>query len=254
MKKLAGHIRDYIAARCSHDEVFQVETIGRLVDGDFTGSMSYGEVMKHGDFGLGTFVDLDGEMAAADGKFWHFGPGGHGNPVSPETRTPFAVVKFFTPDITFQLDGPCTMEELEKAVDTHLPVKEQLCAVRAKGRFRSAHFRVVLRQDHPSTLAEAAKTQSEQDMVALEGQLVGFRFPGDSAPVEVPGYHLHLIADEGRIGGHFHGGTMEDLTVEIDLSDHLHLAAHDAMQRLDAGMSQTKKAELEAAERKRHKD
>ena len=94
MKKLAGHIRDYIAGRCSPDEVFQVETIGRLVDGDFSGSMSYGEVMKHGDFGLGTFVDLDGEMAAADGRFWHFGPGGHGTPVSPETQTPFAVVKF----------------------------------------------------------------------------------------------------------------------------------------------------------------
>ena len=35
MKKLAGHIRDYIAGRCSPDEVFQVETIGRLVDSPF---------------------------------------------------------------------------------------------------------------------------------------------------------------------------------------------------------------------------
>lgn len=251
MKKLAGHIRDYIQARCSNDEVFQVETIGRLIDGNFTGSMRYGEVMKHGDFGLGTFVDLDGEMAAVDGRFWHFGPGGHGSPVDPDTMTPFAVVKFFRPDITFHLDGPCTMEELEAAVDARLPVKEQLCAVRARGRFRSAHFRVVLRQDHPSTLAEAAKTQSEQDMEALDGQLVGFRFPGDSAPVEVPGYHLHLIADEGRIGGHFHGGTMENLTVEIDLSDHLHLAAHDAMARLEAGASRKTREEIEAAERGR---
>lgn len=251
MKKLAGHIRDYIAGRCSPDEVFQVETIGRLIDGDFSGSMSYGEVMKHGDFGLGTFVDLDGEMAAADGRFWHFGPGGHGTPVSPETQTPFAVVKFFQPDITFRIDGPCTMEALEAAVDAHLPVKDQLCAVRARGRFRSAHFRVVLRQDQPSTLAQAAKHQSEQDMEELEGQLVGFRFPGDSAPVEVPGYHLHLIADGGRIGGHFHGGTMEDLTVEIDLSDHLHLAAHDGMARLEAGASKKMQDEIEASERGR---
>lgn len=251
MSKLAGHIRDYIEAHCSPDEVFQVETIGRLIDGDFSGSMSYGEVMKHGDFGLGTFVDLDGEMAAADGKFWHFGPDGRGTPVSPETRTPFAVVKFFEPDITFELAGPVSMEELEAAIDAHLPVKDQLCAVRARGRFHSAHFRIVLRQEGPSTLAQAAKTQSEQDREEIDGQLVGFRFPSDSAPIEVPGYHLHLIAGDGRIGGHFHGGTMENLTVEIDLSDHLHLAAHDAMQRLATGASQKMKDDLEAAERQR---
>lgn len=253
MKKLAGHIRDYIKGRCSPDEVFQVETIGRLIDGDFSGSMTYGEVMRHGDFGLGTFVDLDGEMAAANGRFWHFGSDGRGTPVAPETQTPFAVVKFFQADISFRIDGRCTMEELEAAVDKHLPVKDQLCAVRARGRFRSAHFRIMQRQDAPTTLAKAAKTQSEQDMEELEGELVGFRFPGDSAPIEVPGYHLHLIADGGRFGGHFHGGTMEDLMVEIDLSDHLHLAAHDAMARLATGASQQARDEIEAAERGRRK-
>ena len=63
MKKLAGHIRDYIAGRCSPDEVFQVETIGRLVDGDFSGSMSYGEVMKHGENAL--LVDFHDHNALA---------------------------------------------------------------------------------------------------------------------------------------------------------------------------------------------
>ena len=251
MKKLAGHIRDYISGRGGPDEVFQVETIGRLIDGDFTASMSYGEVMKHGDFGLGTFVDLDGEMAASDGRFWHFGPDGRGTPVAPETQTPFAVVKFFRPDITFRIDGRCTMEELETALDAHLPVSDQLCAVRARGRFRSAHFRIALRQDEPSTLAQASKTQSEQEMEELDGELVGFRFPADSAPLEVPGFHLHLIADGGRFGGHFHGGTMEDLTVEIDLSDHLNLAANDAMARLATGISREAREEFEAAERGR---
>jgi len=251
VKKLAGHIRDYIRSRGSHDEVFQVETIGRLIEGDFSASMSYGEVMRHGDFGLGTFVDLDGEMAASDGRFWRFGPDGRGTPVPPETQTPFAVVKFFRADITFRLDGPCTMEALEAAVDAHLPVAEALCAVRAKGRFRSAHFRIIRRTDGPSTLAEASRHQSEQDMEEIEGELVGFRFPGDSAPVEVPGYHLHLIADGGRIGGHFHGGTMEDLTVEIDLSEHLHLAAHDGLSRLRTGASRAMQEQIEAAERGR---
>lgn len=252
MKKLAGHIRDYIKGRCSPDEVYQVETIGRLIDGDFTGAMSYGEIMKHGDFGLGTFAGLDGEMAAVDGRFWHFGPDGRGRPVLPTDMTPFAVVKHFHADLTFHIDGPIDMAGLERAVDRHLPVTEALCAVKARARFRSAHFRIIRRSSHPETLAEASQHQSEQDMEELDGQLVGFRFPSDSAPVEVPGYHLHLVADGGHIGGHFHGGTMEDVTVEIDLSDHLHLVAHDGLSRLEGGVSQKMKDDIEKAERGRH--
>ena len=44
---------------------------------------------------------------------------------------------------------------------------------------------------------------------------------------------------------------MEDLTVEIDLSDHLNLAANDAMARLATGISREAREEFEAAERGR---
>lgn len=137
MKRLAHHFRDYLKGRCTPDEVYQVETIGRLIDGDFTGSTTYGEVMKHGDFGLGTFVDLDGEMAAVDGHFYHFGPDGRGTPVAPETQTPFAVVKHFQADVTFHLPGSCDLEALQQAIDARLPNDEAMCAVKVSARFPS---------------------------------------------------------------------------------------------------------------------
>jgi len=81
--------------------------------------------------------------------------------------------------------------------------------------------------------------------------LVGFRFPSDSAPVNVPGFHLHLIVGDGTLGGHCHGATMRDITVEIDVADHLHLADDDGITRLTAGMSGADRERLDRVERER---
>ncbi len=35
MKPLVHHFHDYLKGRCTSDEVFQVETIGRLLDADY---------------------------------------------------------------------------------------------------------------------------------------------------------------------------------------------------------------------------
>ena len=39
---------------------YQVSTAGALVEGVYQGAVSVGTVREHGDFGLGTFEDLDG--------------------------------------------------------------------------------------------------------------------------------------------------------------------------------------------------
>ena len=44
------------------DEIFQTSTMGALLDGVYDGDVSIREVLRHGDFGLGTFNSLDGEM------------------------------------------------------------------------------------------------------------------------------------------------------------------------------------------------
>ena len=47
--------------------MYQVSTAGALVEGVYQGAVSVGMVREHGDFGLGTFEDLDGEMVVLDG-------------------------------------------------------------------------------------------------------------------------------------------------------------------------------------------
>lgn len=54
-------------------EIFQLSTINALLEGVFDGNMSYGQLKQHGDFGIGTFNGLDGEMIAFDAAFGRFG-------------------------------------------------------------------------------------------------------------------------------------------------------------------------------------
>lgn len=251
MKRLVQHLHTYLQGRCTPDEVFQVETIGRLLDADYSGAMRYGEIMRHGDFGLGTFAGLDGEMAAVDGHYYRFGPDGSGERVDPESQAPFAVVKHFQTDITIHLDGPCDLEAVQALIDERLPEQDALCAVKISARFDDLQFRVMRRQNDGTDLDTASKSQAEFHEQGLKGVLVGFRFPADSAPVGVPGYHLHLIIDDGRMGGHCHGAVLSDITIEIDDTDHLHLAAEDGMTRLTAGMSAGDRERLDRVERER---
>src|ERR1051325_6241811 len=46
------------------DEMFQVSTLDALSEGLYQGALSFGELKKNGDCGLGTFDSLDGEMVA----------------------------------------------------------------------------------------------------------------------------------------------------------------------------------------------
>ena len=48
--------------------LFQVSTSGALVEGVFDREVSVKSILEHGDFGLGTFANLNGEMVVLDGR------------------------------------------------------------------------------------------------------------------------------------------------------------------------------------------
>ena len=65
-------------------ELYQSSLIAALLQGVYDGEMTYAELAKHGDFGLGTFNALDGEMVAVDGGFYQLRSDGSANPVSSD--------------------------------------------------------------------------------------------------------------------------------------------------------------------------
>jgi alpha-acetolactate decarboxylase len=80
-----------------HATLFQVSTTGALVQGVYKGAVTIGELKNHGDFGLGTFEGLDGEMVALDGKFYQVHSDGRITEPPDAAPVPFACVTNFHP-------------------------------------------------------------------------------------------------------------------------------------------------------------
>jgi acetolactate decarboxylase len=204
--------------------LFQASTIGNLLQGAYDGDLSFEELAEHGDFGLGTLNQLDGEMIALDGRFYRADVGGAIHEVEGSTKTPFAVVVPFANSIEFSLDEPLTSDELLERLDERIPAGEASCAVRIDGEFELVHARSVPRQRRPyRPLAEVIGVQHVFDLEDTEGTLVGFRFPDYSEGIEVSGYHLHFITADRKRGGHVLECRPRRVRVQLDPSSDLHV-------------------------------
>jgi len=220
----AADLAGAAAARAAGHAAFQASTLAALLAGRFDGDLTFAELARHGDLGLGTLNGLDGEMIALDGEFLRADADGRIAAIAPGARTPFAVVTRFEPEIAFDLEGPLDHAALLAAIDAHAPSGAPALAVRADGDFEVVHARSVPRQRPPyPTLAEAAAGQREFDLHAVSGTLVGFRFPDHVDGIELPGYHLHFVDAARERGGHVLGCRALALRVQLDTTADLHL-------------------------------
>jgi acetolactate decarboxylase len=209
-------------------ELYQTSLMSALIAGIYDGEATYGQIREHGDFGLGTFNDLDGEMVGLDGTFYQLRSDGSARPVTGDQKTPFAVVTFFQPqqelDVVQQMTKSDLLATIEKATDANL-----FSAVRVDGIFDEVRTRTVQRQVRPfPPLTEAASHQAENVFTDVEGTLAGFRSPAYAQGIGVAGFHLHFLRQDKQAGGHaldyrLRAGkvqicTVHDLHVELPTS------------------------------------
>jgi alpha-acetolactate decarboxylase len=83
------------------NELYQYSIMSALMDGVASHGIPFADVLAHGDLGLGTFKNMDGEMILVDGKVYQMKADGSVFYIeSPEdTITPFATVTRFQPTI-----------------------------------------------------------------------------------------------------------------------------------------------------------
>jgi acetolactate decarboxylase len=230
--------------------LFQASTIGALLEGAFEGDLTFAELGEHGDLGLGTLNHLDGEMIAIDGAFFRADVDGNLNRVSPEERTPFAVVTDFEAEVDRVLDGSAlSHEELLARIDDLVPAAASTCAIRLDGRFELVRARSVPRQEPPyRPLIEVVAEQHVFELEDVEGTMVGFRFPTYAEGIEVAGYHLHFADADRRRGGHVLDSRASGLRVRLDPSDDLHVELPPAVQLEDPELAADTHAAVEAVE------
>ena len=100
--------------------LFQASTVAALLDGAYDGDLTFAELARHGDLGLGTLNGLDGEMIALDGRFLRADVNGDVTEIAPNAYTPFAVVTEFEPTAEFELTAIGGFDELRRVLDLSL--------------------------------------------------------------------------------------------------------------------------------------
>ena len=201
------------------DAVTQVSTLEALIEGAYDGVVSYEDLSAYGDFGIGTFSGLDGEMLGFDGDFYQVKADGVAYEVSGTMATPFAAVCFFDTDMQDAISGNTSYEDFKLHVDGFLPTVNVFHAIRVDGVFDYVKTRSVPGQQKPyPPLTEVTANQPEFEFHDVTGTLVGFRCPDYVAGINVAGYHMHFLTEDRTAGGHVLDFTIADADVYVDTS------------------------------------
>jgi acetolactate decarboxylase len=230
------------------DVLFQISTINALLEGIYDGEITFEELKRHGDLGLGTFDALDGEMLMLDGKIYQIKADGKVYTVEDSMKTPFSVVTFFEEDTTLFLDYPLDYKSLEGFLDEILPTENIFYAIKIKGKFKYVRTRSVPAQRKPYLpLSEIVKTQPEFEFHNTKGTLAGFRLPEYINWINVPKYHLHFITEDKKRGGHLLECETDRIKIGIDFTENIFISLPETKEFYDADLN--KGANLKKIER-----
>jgi acetolactate decarboxylase len=229
--------REMHAGRPAH-ELFQTSTVQALLAGDYDGDVTLGEILEHGDLGLGTLDGLDGELIVLDGEAWKARLDCTLERPPLSAKSPYAVVVPFTAGEPVELRGPFAESELEARLGERVTAATRPTAVRIDGRFADLHVRSVPRQQPPyRPLGEAIEQQRVTALGEVSGTMIGFLFPDALDGIEMVGAHLHFIDDARERGGHVLSYTLLAASAWLDGATALHVELPGGVAAPDHGAS-----------------
>jgi acetolactate decarboxylase len=202
------------------ETLYQVSTIDALMQGVYDGVQPISELKKHGDFGIGTFDALDGEMIVLEGNVYQAKADGRVYAVMDNATTPFATVTHFNREFSVTTSQPMNFSLFSAATSKRLPSQNMIYAVRMHGTFPQMKVRAIPVQQKPyPTLTDAAKNQSVYTYTDTTGTVVGFYMPVFFKGLNVAGFHLHFLSDDRHTGGHILDFTVPaNATAEYDIT------------------------------------
>lgn len=227
----------------------QVSTIDALLAGAYDGQMTTDHLLRYGDFGLGTFDALEGEMIVLDGQVYQARVDGTVELMPTNTTTPFACVVTFVPDSTPCLKNALTKATFQTAADNMAPNQNLFLAVRFDGYFPLMKVRSVPKQEKPyPPLAEVTEHQTVFEYTGVHGTVLGFRCPAFVKGINVTGWHLHFISDDKTKAGHILDFTTVGGNLQFDVCNRFYMMLPDQDEFSVIDLTQDRSAELEKVE------
>jgi acetolactate decarboxylase len=234
--------------------LFQVSTSAALVQGVYERAVSSKFLLNYGDFGLGTFENLDGEMVVLDGTIFRVRSDGRVVKIVDDVGTPFAVVTHFTADQNYTIENASTFEEITEICDQYRDSENLFYAIRIDGSFAHIHTRAMAATLDGLPLAKAAAIQPEFEFTDVEGTLVGIWAPQFSSALNIVGYHFHFLSEDRTKGGHLLECSGKNLRVRVERLNDFHLSLPESEEFLQADLTRDTSKELAYAEQAHKKE
>jgi acetolactate decarboxylase len=199
------------------DVLVQFSLLAALAADDYTGTVPLRNVLAAGNFGVGTFDRLDGELILLDGQMFQALSDGTVQPADLSGTTPFAAVTKFAADGRIDDLSCAALDDLDSQLDRKLPHRNLPYALRIDGKFAALTVRSVPEQSPPfRPLVEVVKEQPTWEHHDIQGTLIGVRCPQWMGTINVSGYHWHFLSDDRKVGGHVLACEFSDCTLEYD--------------------------------------
>lgn len=233
---------------CKRSTLYQVSTTNALVEGIYEGAVRVSTLRKHGDLGLGTFENLDGEMVILDGQFFQIRSDGSVTEAKDDALSPFAVVTHFKSDTTVDLQicpdliGLCAQFDRLRHTDNFF------FALRVDGTFDYVLTRAICKTEEGVPLVKAAAVQPEFEFHNISGALVGFWTPEYAKNLNIPGYHLHFLSKDHTSGGHLLQCRGKQLRLQIQREGNYRIAFPENNDFVNADLQKDPSGDLAKTE------
>lgn len=171
--------------------------------GLYEGVIRVGEARQHGNFGVGQFAALDGELTVVDGRFVHAHASGSVTDARDADKLCFAQLCFFEAEEEWSIAATTDQAAFEQMFHSKTGSPNVFWAFHIKGRFAS----VVATAPPPLTkpfpaFSDAVKLRKSFTGTDVEGSMVGFFSPVFTGETGIPGFHYHWQSDDGALSGH----------------------------------------------------
>ena len=188
-------------------KMYQVSTLQALMLGYSRAVISVEELLSHGDTGLGTFTDVDGEMIVLGGSCYRAMENGDIAAAEPERGVPFSTVCKMEDGKPIEFGFTDSIEKLKTAlnniIDSHFGLNSMHMA-RIDGEFEIVDARSESGYEsvHVDLKTILGKTQKAFKFERIKGTLICVYFPDYMDGINASGWHLHFISDDRKHGGH----------------------------------------------------
>ncbi len=222
--------------------VTQASTVNAVLKGMYDGTITFGDLKKYGDFGIGYFDKMGGEALAVDGVFYRIKSDGLTEVIKDTDKTPFFTITKFESNTDNFTNRKFDFKELQEYIMSMMPRKKSFYAVKVRGIFDNLNARTFLRQAKPyPDIDQVLDTQTEATFTNTEGMLIGFYTPEFLEGIGVPGFHFHYLSKDKTRGGHVIALNVNSVTIEFFEITRFQILLPDNADYQEADLEFTKK-------------